>query len=137
MIKKIILGIICLIFIQSLAVSQVFSADDNSKEKLGVVIYTKNPETVWNAFRLANLALEQNDAVSVFLLGEGVEAQNIESDVFDVHNQMTYFADSGGKIFSCGTCLELRNEGGTELCPISSMYDLYDIIKQSDKVISF
>jgi len=42
---------------------------------IGIVISTNDAETVWNAFRLANYALNQGDTVSVFLLGKGVETK--------------------------------------------------------------
>ncbi len=38
--------------------------------KLGIVMTTTDPETVFNAFRLANYSVENGDKVSVFLLGE-------------------------------------------------------------------
>jgi uncharacterized protein involved in oxidation of intracellular sulfur len=36
--------------------------------KLGIVIYSDHPETVWNAFRLANFSLNKKDQVKVFLM---------------------------------------------------------------------
>jgi uncharacterized protein involved in oxidation of intracellular sulfur len=50
---------------------------------------------------------------------------------------MNDFAASGGKIFACGTCLRLRNQEGTKLCPVSSLSDLYAIIKTSEKILTF
>lgn len=41
--------------------------------KLGIVIYSCDPETVWNAFRFGNHALKNGDAVKIFLLAKGVE----------------------------------------------------------------
>lgn len=44
--------------------------------KLGLVIYSNDPEPVWNAFRFGNHAIKQHqDEVQVFLLGKGVEAE--------------------------------------------------------------
>lgn len=107
------------------------------KSNLGIVIYSNDTETVWNAFRLANFALSQKDTVKIFLLGKGVEAQNLTSEKFDVKKQMENFVASGGEILACGTCLKIRNEQGTQLCPISTLADLYAIIKQSEKIITF
>jgi uncharacterized protein involved in oxidation of intracellular sulfur len=42
--------------------------------KLGIIIYSNDSETVWNAFHLGNFSLKQRDEVNVFLLGKGVEA---------------------------------------------------------------
>jgi multimeric flavodoxin WrbA len=37
----------------------------------------------------------------------------------------------------CGTCIKSRNQEGTEMCPINTMKDMYEIIKESDKVVTF
>jgi len=105
--------------------------------KIGIVLYSNDAETVWNAFRFANYSILEGDSVSVFLFGKGVEAQKISSKDFDVTGQMNDFAASGGKIFACGTCLRLRNQEGTKLCPVSSLSDLYAIIKTSEKILTF
>ena len=34
--------------------------------KLGIVIHSDHPETVWNAFRLANFSLKKNDVDMYF-----------------------------------------------------------------------
>ena len=41
--------------------------------KLGMIVYSNDAEVVWNAFRLANLALTEKDEVKIFLLAKGVE----------------------------------------------------------------
>ena len=41
--------------------------------------------------------------------------------------------DKGGQILVCGTCLKLRHTDGTELCPLSTMANLYKLINESDK----
>lgn len=105
--------------------------------KLGIVIYSNEPETVWNAFRLGNFSLKEKDEVKVFLLAKGVECESIDIDKFKVTEQMQSFVNNGGEILACGTCLKIRNSKGTEMCPLSTMNDLYKIIKESDKIISF
>jgi len=45
--------------------------------------------------------------------------------------------DGGGKILACGTCIKSRNQEGTEMCPINTMKDMYDIVKESDKIVTF
>lgn len=107
------------------------------KANLGIVIYSNDTESVWNAFRLANFAASQKDIVKVFLLGKGVEAQDLTSEKFDVKKQMETFVAAGGQILACGTCLKIRKTEGSALCPVSTMADLYTIIKQSEKVITF
>lgn len=107
------------------------------KMKLGIVIYSTDAETVWNAFRFGAFALKQGDSVKVFLLAKGVDCEKLNTKDFNVTGQMQTFVDAGGKILACGTCLKLRQSEGTELCPISTMKDMYDIVKESDKVLTF
>jgi len=104
--------------------------------KLGIVIYSNDTETVWNAFRLGVFSLKQKDMVKVFLLANGVEAESLDTDKFKVTEQIQEFVDNGGQILACGTCLKIRNSEGSEICPLSTMNDLYQLIKESDKVIS-
>jgi uncharacterized protein involved in oxidation of intracellular sulfur len=108
-----------------------------SSMKLGIVIYSDDSETVWNALRVANFGISQGDEVEVFLLAKGVELENLDNAVFKVMEQAANFKKSGGRILACGTCLKLRKSEGTEMCPMSTMKDLYQLIKECDKVISF
>lgn len=105
--------------------------------KLGIVIYSTDAETVWNAFRLGVFALKDGDAVNVFLLASGVECESLDTERFSVTGQMNELVEKGGKILACGTCLKIRNSEGTELCPLSTMKDLYELIRDSDKVVTF
>ena len=106
--------------------------------KLAIVIHGKDPETVWNAFRIANFSREVGDEVKVFLIGKGVEAEvaDVEED-FRIREQMVKLLGNGGLIYACGTCLALR---GLQLSPVirvASLSDLYEIIRQSEKVLTF
>lgn len=105
--------------------------------KLGVIISVNDAETCWNALRYANFCLAQKDQVQVFFMGKGVEYQSIGTEKFDTVKQAEEFMESGGKIFACGTCIQSRGKEGGEMCPISTMKDMYDIVKESDKVVSF
>lgn len=105
--------------------------------KLGIVLYSPDPETAWNALRLGNFALGQGDQVKVFLLAKGVECDSLDTEQFKVTEQMQGLVDQGGEILACGTCLKLRHSAGSELCPLSTMQDLYELIRDSDKVVSF
>lgn len=105
--------------------------------KMGIIISSNDAETCWNALRYANFALGQKDSVKVFFMGKGVEYQNISTDKFDTIEQANKFLNSGGAIYACGTCIQTRQQEESQMCPISSMKDMYDIIKESDKVITF
>ncbi len=113
------------------------SKEQKISSKIGIIIYSNDPETLWNAFRFANFACQKGDSVSIFLLGKGVEAQTRKDKEFDVKGMMETYVSNGGKIFACGTCLISRKSGGTELCPISTMADMHDIVKRSDKLLTF
>lgn len=105
--------------------------------KLGIVIYATEAETVWNAFRLGVFALHQGDQVTVFLLAQGVECEQLNTAQFNVTAQMQAFIDHGGQILACGTCLQLRQREGSALCPLATMQDLYRLIKEADRVVTF
>ena len=105
--------------------------------KIGLVISTNDSETVWNAFRFGNFSLGKNESVKVFLIGKGVEAESVSNDKFNIKEQMEKFVEMKGEIFACGTCFKIRNSSGTELCPLSTMNDLYEIMKESDKLLTF
>ncbi len=105
--------------------------------KLGMVVYSNEPETVFNAFRLGVFSLGKGDVVKIFLLAKGVESETLNDDKFKVSEQMQSFVDAGGEIFACGTCLKLRKSNSSDMCPVSTLDDLHQIISQSDKVLTF
>lgn len=105
--------------------------------KLGIILYSGDSETVWNVFRLANTALKHGDSVKIFLLAKGVEAQSFDTEQFKITEQMQSFVQKGGAILACGTCLKIRKEEGSELCPLSTMEDLYGLLRDSDKILTF
>ncbi|TYL37454.1 DsrE family protein [Natronococcus pandeyae] len=103
---------------------------------MGIVLETADPERAWNALRLGSTAVEDGHDVSVFLLGDGVEAEEITDDQFDVRDRMEAFVDAGGDLQACGTCLEIRNSEESEYCPMSTMSDLLEIVTESDRVLT-
>lgn len=105
--------------------------------KLGIVISTDDPEVIWNAFRLGNFAIKEGDVVNVFLLAKGVECESLDTEKFKIKEQMQALVDNGGKILACGTCLKIRQSEGSDVCPMSTMKDLYELVRDNDKVLSF
>jgi len=106
--------------------------------KLAIIISTKNAETSWNAFRLANFSLDKGDEVKIFLIGEGVEYEKSNSEKFNIKKQVEKFLQSKkGQILACGTCIKVRQQKESKTCPINSLNDLYLLIKESDKIVSF
>ena len=105
--------------------------------KIGIVIYSDDSETVWNAFRFANFALAMGDAVNIFFLGRGVEFESLDTDKFKVTEQRETFINGGGKIFVCGTCLEIHGLKVSERYTVATLNDLYEIVRESDKITTF
>ncbi len=104
--------------------------------KLGMIITQTDPETVFNALRLALYSLKQGDQVRIFLSGRGVDIDKIEDATFDVKGQAQQVLDAGGEFLACGTCLKLRNSAGSEICPLSTLKDHYEIVRDSDRLIT-
>jgi len=104
--------------------------------KLGMIITQTDPETVFNALRLALYSLKQGDQVRIFLSGRGVDIDKIEDAAFDVQGHARQVLDAGGQFLACGTCLKLRNSAGSEICPLSTLKDHYEIVRDSDKLIT-
>jgi len=106
--------------------------------KLGIIISTNKSETNWNAFRLANFALKQGDEVKIFLIGEGVEYEAGSSKKFNIQEQIAEFLKSDkARILACGTCLKSRKRKATNSCPMNTMKDLYILVQECDKVLTF
>jgi sulfur relay (sulfurtransferase) complex TusBCD TusD component (DsrE family) len=105
--------------------------------KLGVIISSNDAETAWNALRYANYSLGQKDEVKIFLISKGVEYEKISTEKYNTIEQAEKFLQGGGKILACGTCIKSREQKESNLCPINSMKDLYEIVKESEKVVTF
>jgi len=104
--------------------------------KIGIIISQTDPETVWNAYRLGTFALEQGDSVRTFLLGRGVESE-VEHQKFNVKEQLTRYIEAGGEVYACGSCMKSRKMESSDTCPLSTMKDLYEIVKDSEKLLTF
>lgn len=104
--------------------------------KLGIVITQTDPETVYNALRLAIYSLEQGDTVRIFLSGRGVEIDQISHPKFDVKDKAQEILDLGGEFLACGTCLKIRNSESSEICPMSTLKDHYEIVRDSDRLVT-
>jgi len=56
-----------------------------------VAITANDPETAYNAMRLANTCVGKGDEVSVFMLGKGVLFEQASTEEFDVMGQVNQF----------------------------------------------
>ncbi len=104
--------------------------------KLGIILNSHDPETAWNTLRLGNTALGAGHKVSVFLMGTGVEVEEIKNEKFNVTEVLKKFLGSKGDLLACGTCLKVRQQDAG-VCPVSTMAQLTQLIADSDKVVSF
>jgi hypothetical protein len=104
---------------------------------IGIVIYSGNVEIIWNAIRFANFSRSQGDTVSIFLLGEGVELDNMEKSNVYLKSQTDTFISHGGTILGCGVCLQIRKNFEPQVCRHASMKDMYDIVRKNKIILTF
>ena len=104
--------------------------------KIGLIISNTDPELVWNALKFANTAILGGHQVKIFLLGAGVEIENIKSEKFNVHEQLGRFNELSRTMLACGTCIKSR-QIQFAVCPISTMKDMLKIVEESDRVLNF
>ena len=106
--------------------------------KLGMVLQSNKPEHVWNAFRLGITALKAGRQVEIFLMSEGSELETIpDTQDFDIAAKVAEFKALKGVVYACGSCLKLRGKEASNVCPVSTMSDLLDMVERSDKVLVF
>ncbi len=105
--------------------------------KIGIIIGTNKAEAVWNAFRFGITSLKANHEVRVFLMNNGVEIEDIKDEQYPAKEQADLFIENKGQILACGTCLKSRQKEESNVCPISTMKDLLNLIEESDKVLTF
>ena len=104
--------------------------------KYAIIVNSKDPETVWNALRLGNKAIEAGHSVTISLLGSGVEVQEIKDGQFNVEEALETFLKTKGRLVACESCLTVRNKK-QGVCSVSTMPQLVQLISESDKVITF
>ena len=59
--------------------------------KVLFIIATDEPETAYNAMRLANVSVQREDETSVFMLGRGVLYEKSRTEQFDVLGEVNKF----------------------------------------------
>ncbi|WP_455235288.1 DsrE family protein [Thiogranum longum] len=110
--------------------------------KIFIIISSKDPETVWNAFRFGSTSLAYDNDVTIFLLGSGVEAPTLGTLKFDIKEQIEIFREQGGNMIGCGVCCEIRKDTIPNLdaelnCELGSMQQLYALTAEADRVLTF
>jgi uncharacterized protein involved in oxidation of intracellular sulfur len=137
--KKTILSLAIFLLLLSGSISAQFTSkpEEYTPTSIGMVIYSNDVETVWNAFRLANHSIKQGDTVHIFLLGKGVEVDILVNENDDLKNQVDAFLQKGGEIQGCGTCLQSRKNDNPQVCTFSSLADLYAVVRKNRIVLTF
>jgi sulfur relay (sulfurtransferase) complex TusBCD TusD component (DsrE family) len=65
-----------------------------------ITISSNDPETAYNAMRLANVALiKKQQEVGVFMLGKAVEFPEFSTEEFNVAGLTEEFMEAGGDFF--------------------------------------
>jgi uncharacterized protein involved in oxidation of intracellular sulfur len=107
--------------------------------KFGILISAGDPETIWNAFRFANLCIntDVSNEVSIFMHARAVEYETCDSERFNIKELAKTFVLSDGKLLACGKCLGFRGLEENELCRKGSQKDLYEMVTTCDKLICF
>ena len=106
--------------------------------KLGIILQSNKAEHIWNTFRLGITTLKAGHQAEIFLMNEGSELESIaDTKDFDISKKIIEFRELKGNIYACGTCMKLRGNEGSNVCPISTMSDLLKMIENSDKVLVF
>jgi len=105
--------------------------------KIGIVLNSNDPETAWNACRFGLTAILDGHEPTMFLIGIGVEIEDIHSDKFDAPSVLKDYLENGGKILVCGSCLDVRGMKNTVCDKKNMMNDLVALVAESDRVITF
>lgn len=111
--------------------------DPNEPKSIGIVLYSNDEETIYNALRLAIYSQEWDNQVSIFLLGKGVELEGLVGKNADIKSQVESFVDLGGVIMGCQTCFQSRQQSESKICKVSCIQDLYDLVKKNQIVLTF
>ncbi len=142
--RKIIFILVIIFFSTRSGFTQVISGCENvsafSKSRtpdLGIVISSGDAETVWNALRLGIAAQSKGDSVVVFVISKAVDVFIKDTSKFNISKVSTQFVSNGGDIYTCATCAKMRHTDNVQMCTITSIYDLYEIVKRSKKVVTF
>ena len=142
--RKYVIFLLIILFVSKSGFGQLFSACENvtafSKSRtpdIGIIISSGDAETVWNALRLGIAAQSKGDTVVIFVIGKAEDVFMHDSSRFEIQKASQQFVGKGGDIYACATCAKMRNTENVQMCTITSIFDLYEIVKRSRKIVSF
>jgi len=102
-------------------------------------------ERAYNALRLANsLAKREGEEVRLFLMADAAACakagQSVPQGYYNLERMLKVFANRSGEIGVCGTCMDARGLGDSDLVEgarRSTMDELTDWTLWADKVVVF
>lgn len=115
----------------------VSAFNKSSTPDMGIIISSGDAETVWNALRLGIAAQSKGDTVVIFVISKAVDVFIKDTSNFDIPKTSLQFVSKGGDIYTCATCAAMRHTDNVQMCTITSIFDLYEIVKRSKKVVTF
>ena len=59
--------------------------------KTGIIIYSNDAETVWNAFRFANFSLKEGDTVKIFYWQKELSMKSLIAKNLTSRNRQSHF----------------------------------------------
>jgi uncharacterized protein involved in oxidation of intracellular sulfur len=68
--------------------------------KIALILCHDIPEVIWNAFRLANMMLEEMEDVTIFLNGPSVNYQSMDTEQFPFLELSKIFTLSEGVLLA-------------------------------------
>jgi uncharacterized protein involved in oxidation of intracellular sulfur len=68
--------------------------------KITFIVLSNIPEVIWNAFRLANIMLEDMAEVTIFLNGPSVQYEGLDSTQFPLKTLAKTFTLSEGQLLA-------------------------------------
>ena len=111
--------------------------DPKEPKSIGIVLYSNDVETVFNALRLAAYSQEWDNKVQVFLLGKGVELEKLIKENADINEQFQKLIELGGEVMGCQTCFKSRQQSNSKICKLGCIEDLYEKKKKNQIVLTF
>lgn len=101
-------------------------------------------ERVYNGLRLAGALARKGVPLRIFLMGDSALAakagQKVPQGYYNVQNMVGAVVRHGGEVAVCGTCLDARGIGETELMEgtrRSTLEELTAWVTEADRVLTF
>ncbi len=142
--RKLLFAFIIILFTAKYGYSQIFSGcegvaafDKSSSPGIGIILSSGDAETVWNALRLATFSQLKGDTVVIFVIGKALDVYLHDTSKYKIDELCNKFIYNGGNIYACATCAKQRHTENVPSCTITSITDMYEIVKRSKKILTF